>query len=345
MSFSSSSMAVARIIFVVVIAVLVMVLHGSTETLGTADLPDLVLDYYKQTCPSVEQIVRRNVEIAVFKDPRMAASLLRLHFHDCFVMGCDASVLLESQGSKVSEKQAGPNLNSLRGFEVIDEIKHVLEEACPYTVSCADILALAARDAVLLRGGPEWNVLLGRRDSLKASFSGANQYIPAPNSSLETLITNFQDQGLDVADLVALSGSHTIGRARCLSFRQRVYDVSTEHDYDRYKRHTTFRRILRSICPESGRDNKFAPLDFMTPARFDNHYYLNILEGEGLLGSDNVLVAEDDEGEIRRQVWAFASNQKLFFESFVKSVVKMGNINVLTGNEGEIRRNCRFVNS
>ncbi|KAG6636123.1 hypothetical protein CIPAW_11G088700 [Carya illinoinensis] len=258
----------------------------------------------------------------------MAASLLRLHFHDCFVMGCDASVLLESQGSMVSEKQAGPNLNSLRGFEVIDEIKYVLEEACPYTVSCADILALAARDAVLLRGGPGWTVLLGRRDSLKASFSGANQYIPAPNSSLETLIANFQDQGLDVADLVALSGSHTIGRARCLSFRQRVYDVSTEHDYD-----------------QSGRDNEFAPLDFMTPARFDNHYYLNILEGEGLLGSDNVLVAEDDEGEIRRQVWAFASNQKLFFESFVKSAVKMGNINVLTGNEGEIRRNCRFVNS
>lgn len=64
--------------------------------------------------------------------------------------GCDASVLLDNSESIVSEKQAGPNKNSLRGFDVIDEIKHTLEEACPLTVSCADILALAARDAVVL---------------------------------------------------------------------------------------------------------------------------------------------------------------------------------------------------
>lgn len=63
--------------------------------------------------------------------------------------GCDASVLLDNSESIVSEKQAGPNKNSLRGFEVIDEIKERLEEACPQTVSCADILALAARDAVV----------------------------------------------------------------------------------------------------------------------------------------------------------------------------------------------------
>lgn len=69
----------------------------------------------------------------------------------CFLdhQGCDASVLLDSSGSIISEKQAGPNINSLRGFEVVDHIKYILEEACPSTVSCADILALAARDAVV----------------------------------------------------------------------------------------------------------------------------------------------------------------------------------------------------
>ncbi|KAE8657269.1 Peroxidase 20 [Hibiscus syriacus] len=281
----------------------------------------LYLDYYKETCPLAAEIVSRNVEIAVLKDPRMAASLLRLHFHDCFVMGCDASILLDNNGDIISEKQAGPNLNSLRGFEVIDKIKHLLEEACPLTVSCADILAMVARDSVTLRGGPSWEVWLGRKDSLKASFDGANQFIPTPNSSLETLIANFNQQGLDVEDLVALS-----------------------EKYDKYQRYRTFRRILRSICPESGRDEAIAPLDFLTPAKFDNQYYINIHQGNGLLGSDNVLVNEDHEGEIKKLVWDFASDQELFFSSFAKSVVKMGNINVLTGIDGEIRKNCRFVN-
>ncbi|KAI4327244.1 hypothetical protein L6164_019729 [Bauhinia variegata] len=306
----------------------------------------LVYEYYKETCPLAEDIVSHNVAVEVLRDPRLAASLLRLHFHDCFVQGCDASVLLDSVDGTVSEKQAVPNLNSLRGFEVIDKIKYLLEKECPLTVSCADILTMAARDAVQLRGGPRWEVLLGRKDSPKSSFNGANQFLPSPNSSLEVLIENFKEQGLDIEDLVALSGSHTIGRARCVSFRKRIYEPKPEYyyGYDRYKRYTTFRRVLRSICPVSGRDNKFAPLDFETPTRFDNHYYINLLQGNGLLGSDNVLLSQDLEGKIREQVWAYASNEKLFFASFIKSMIKMGNIDVLTENEGEVRRHCRFVN-
>ncbi|KAK2426245.1 Peroxidase 20 [Trifolium repens] len=319
---------------------------SNVHTLRSSKL--LVHEYYKEKCPLAEEIVRHNMAVAVLKDPRLAASLLRLHFHDCFVMGCDASVLLDSVEGMTSEKLAGPNVNSLRGFEVIDKIKYLLEEECPLTVSCADILAMAARDAVELRGGPRWEVWLGRKDSLESSFSGANLFIPAPNSSLEALINNFKQQGLDIEDLVVLSGSHTIGRARCVSFKQRIYETKQEYhhgyEYDRYKRYTNFRRILRSICPVTGKDDKFAPLDFQTPKRFDNHYFINILEGKGLLGSDNVLIGEDLHGIIREQVWGYASNEKLFFDSFAKSMIKMGNINVLTGDEGEIRRNCRFVN-
>ena len=64
--------------------------------------------------------------------------------------GCDASVLLDDTQDFVGEKSAAPNLNSLRGFEVIDAIKSELELVCPDTVSCADILATVARDSFLL---------------------------------------------------------------------------------------------------------------------------------------------------------------------------------------------------
>ncbi|KAG4989485.1 hypothetical protein JHK82_031810 [Glycine max] len=176
-----------------------------------------------------------------------------------------------------SENLVGPNMNSLRGFEVIDKIKYLLEEECPITVSCADILAMVAHHVVELR----------------------------------------------------------------------EYDAKEEYDYgyDHYKQYPSFRRILQSICPIEGRDNKFAPLDFQTPKRFDNHYFINILEGKGLLDSNNVLINHDLDGKITEQMWAYASNEKLLFASFAKSMIKMGNINVLTGNEGEIRRNYRFVNA
>jgi len=62
--------------------------------------------------------------------------------------GCDGSVLLESSDGQ-AEKNAKPNL-SLRGFDVIERIKQRLEAACALTVSCADIVAFAARDSVKL---------------------------------------------------------------------------------------------------------------------------------------------------------------------------------------------------
>lgn len=102
--------------------------------------------FYSRTCPRAELIVKQTVEAHFNSNPSVAPGLLRMHFHDCFVQGCDASVLIDGANT---EKTAAPN-RGLRGWEVIDDAKTKLEAACPGVVSCADILALAARDSVVL---------------------------------------------------------------------------------------------------------------------------------------------------------------------------------------------------
>ena len=102
--------------------------------------------FYSAACPQVESIVRSTVQSHFCSNPTVAPGLLRMLFHDCFVQGCDASILITGSNT---ERTAGPNL-LLRGYEVIDDAKTQLEAACPGIVSCADILALAARDSVVL---------------------------------------------------------------------------------------------------------------------------------------------------------------------------------------------------
>ncbi|XP_066379363.1 peroxidase 72-like [Miscanthus floridulus] len=298
--------------------------------------------FYDHSCPKAKEIVQSIVAQAVAKETRMAASLVRLHFHDCFVKGCDASVLLDNSSSIVSEKGSNPNRDSLRGFEVVDQIKAALEAACPGTVSCADIVALAARDSTALVGGPYWDVPLGRRDSLGASIQGSNNDIPAPNNTLPTIITKFKRQGLNVVDVVALSGGHTIGMSRCTSFRQRLYNQTGNGMADSTL-DVSYAAQLRQGCPRSGGDNNLFPLDFVTPAKFDNFYYKNLLAGKGLLSSDEVLLTKS--AETGALVKAYAADVNLFFQHFAQSMVNMGNISPLTGSQGEIRKNCRKLNN
>ncbi|CAK7338032.1 unnamed protein product [Dovyalis caffra] len=297
--------------------------------------------FYDRSCPKAQEIVNSIVAKAVAKEARMAASLLRLHFHDCFVKGCDASVLLDSSGSIISEKSSNPNRNSARGFEVIDEIKAALEKECPQTVSCADVMALAARDSTVLTGGPSWEVPLGRRDSRGASLSGSNGNIPAPNNTFQTILTKFKLQGLNVVDLVALSGSHTIGNARCTSFRQRLYNQSGNGQPD-YTLQQSFAAQLRTRCPRSGGDQNLFFLDFVSPTKFDNNYFKNIVASKGLLSSDQVLLTKNEAS--MELVNKYAENCEIFFEQFAKSMVKMGNISPLTGSRGDIRKSCRKIN-
>ncbi|KAF3778966.1 Cationic peroxidase 1 [Nymphaea thermarum] len=290
--------------------------------------------FYDRVCPRALPTIRSVVVNAVQKEARMGASLLRLHFHDCFATGCDGSVLLDDTASFKGEKTAAPNANSLRGFEVIDSIKAAVDQACgARVVSCADILAVAARDSVLALGGPYWQVPLGRRDSTTASLDSANKDIPSPASSLSGLISAFRAKGLNQQDLIALSGAHTIGQARCLLFRNRIFN-ETNVDSD-------FATDLRDSCPASGGDNNLSPLDPTTPYVFDNKYYANLVEKKGLLHSDQELF---NGGSADAQVRSYMSDPVSFARDFANSMVKMGSISPLTGTAGQVRLNCRKVN-
>ncbi|KAK4767443.1 hypothetical protein SAY86_015193 [Trapa natans] len=294
---------------------------------------------YQTSCPEAEAIIFARVEEAVIKEPRIAASLLRLHFHDCFVNGCDASILLDDTDSFVGEKTAGPNVNSIRGFEVVDIIKSDLEFVCPKTVSCADILAIAARDSVLLSGGPGWEVETGRMDSLVASKDDANNNIPGPSSDVNTLVAKFQNVGLSLGDMVALSGAHTMGKARCSTFASRINGSPDPHGA---VINSEFLLTLQQLCSGPDNNRTLAELDLVTPATFDNQYYANVLAGEGLLQSDQVLVNGD--GGTRQIVELYVEDPLAFFKDFAVSMVRMGRLGSLAGSDGEIRTNCRAVN-
>ncbi|XP_048495250.2 peroxidase 4-like [Beta vulgaris subsp. vulgaris] len=184
-------------------------------------------------------------------------------------------------------------------------------------------------------GGPTWNVKLGRRDARTASRTAANNDIPQPTFSLSRLISTFQKQGLSTTDMVALSGAHTIGQARCTSFRSRIYN---ESNID-----ASFAQTRRANCPRASNsgDNNLAPLDLQTPTCFDSNYYKNLINQKGLLHSDQQLFSG---GSTNALVQTYGSNPSKFNTDFVSAMINMGDIKPLTGSNGEIRKNCRMIN-
>ncbi|KAE9618549.1 putative peroxidase [Lupinus albus] len=292
--------------------------------------------FYDKTCPKAVKTITKAVDEAVSTEPRMGASLLRLHFHDCFVQGCDASVLLDDTENFTGEKNSFPNANSLRGFEVIDNIKSTLEKLCPATVSCADILAVAASESVGALGGQRWNVPLGRRDSITASLSESNSDLPAPFLDLNGLITAFAKKNFTTQEMVILSGAHTIGQARCTFFRGRIYN---ESNID-----SSYAAAMQAACPFEGGDGNLSPFDTKTSATFDNAYYQNLVNLKGLLHSDQQLFV-NGSGITDSQVSRYSRNMGRFKKDFSDAMLKMSMLTPLTASQGQIRTNCHFINA
>ncbi|KAE7999316.1 hypothetical protein FH972_003760 [Carpinus fangiana] len=291
--------------------------------------------FYDNTCPNALSTIRTAIRTAVSRERRMAASLIRLHFHDCFVQGCDASILLDDAPSISSEKKALNNDNSIRGYNVIDDVKSQVESICPATVSCADIVAVAARDASVAVGGPTWTVKLGRRDSTTASRSLAESNLPKFTDSLEVLKSLFGSKGLNERDLVALSGAHTIGQARCLTFRDRIQNIASDID-------AGFASTRKRKCSNDADSNgNLAPLDLVTPNSFDYNYFKNLIQKKGLLASDQVLFSGGSTDSI---VTEYSKSSSSFPADFAAAMIKMGDIEPTTGSQGQIRKFCNLVN-
>ncbi|KAH9658743.1 peroxidase 5 [Citrus sinensis] len=271
--------------------------------------------FYDATCPRALKTIRTGIRNAVSGER------------------CDASILLDDSSSIDSEKNALPNFKSVRGFEVIDSVKSQLESVCPGVVSCADIVAVAARDASFAVGGPSWTVKLGRRDSTTASRSLAEN-LPSFTDGLDKLISTFATKGFSARDLVALSGAHTIGQAQCALFRDRIY--SNQSDID-----AGFASTRRRECPASGGDSNLSPLDLVTPDSFDNNYFKNLVQKKGLLASDQVLFSGGSTDSI---VDEYSKNRSKFKSDFAAAMIKMADISPLTGTAGQIRRVCNLVN-
>ncbi|XP_034584676.1 peroxidase 1 isoform X1 [Setaria viridis] len=355
-------------------AVVVLLLSAFAAAAASAQLDE---KFYSQSCPSVEDVVRKEMVRALSAAPSLAGPLLRMHFHDCFVRGCDGSVLLDSTANNTAEKDAKPNL-TLRGFGFIERVKAAVEKACPDTVSCADVLALMARDAVWLVStrhtvpslqcvysspsrnsqhkfadsftyhaqskGPFWAVPLGRRDG-RVSISNETDQLPPPTGNFTELTQIFATKNLDAKDLVVLSAGHTLGTSHCFSFSDRLYNftgMDNAHDTDPTLDPMYMAR-LRGKCPSLDDNTTLVEMDPGSFKTFDLSYFGHVAKRRGLFHSDGALLTDPfTRAYVLRH--ATGAYREEFFADFAASMVKMGSVEVLTGSQGEIRKKCSVVN-
>ncbi|KAM7267228.1 hypothetical protein ACFE04_009394 [Oxalis oulophora] len=267
----------------------------------------LVVGFYNNTCPFAEFIVKEEVRKAFENDKGAAAALLHMHSHDCFVRGCDASVLIDSTPSNKAEKDHPANTQSLRFFEVIDKAKASLEVLCKGIVSCADILAFAARDSIEITGGLGYDLPAGRRDGKVSLASEVDGNFAPPSFNLSQVTELFAKKGFTQMEVVTLSAK------------------------------------LKKKCPEgSTNPDLVVENDPSSPYTWDVGYYRNVLTNRALFTSDMSLLTNKATA---KQVHQNAGDPLLWKRKFAAAMVKMGNMQALTGTSGEIRANCRAFNS
>ncbi|KAI3451942.1 hypothetical protein Pfo_008607 [Paulownia fortunei] len=300
-------------------------------------------NYYGNICPDVENIVRRAVTTKFNQTFVTVPAVIRLFFHDCFVSGCDASVIIASTPRNTAEKDHPDNLSLAGdGFDTVIKAKAAVDAVprCRNKVSCADILAMATRDVIFLAGGPSYPVELGRLDGLSSTAASVNGNLPQPTFNLNQLNAMFASRGLSQADMIALSACHTVGFSHCSKFSNRIYNFSRQNPVDPTL-NRQYATQLQGMCPRNVDPRIAIDMDPTTPRRFDNAYFTNLVQGKGLFTSDQVLFTDSRS---RNTVNTWASNSQAFNTAFIQAITKLGRVGVKTGRNGNIRFDCGRFN-
>ncbi|TKV94841.1 hypothetical protein SEVIR_9G322300v4 [Setaria viridis] len=314
-------------------AVAVVVLASAASCRG-----QLANNYYAGKCgnASVETIIQDAVKARLAWDKRMVAGLLHLQFHDCFVDGCDASILLDGPNT---EKTAVQN-SGIFGYDFIDDVKTALENVCPGVVSCADIIIAATRDAVAMCGGPRYQVQLGRRDGMVSQASSAS-ILPGPNVDIPTAISLFSKKNLNSFDMAILMGAHTVGVTHCSVIHDRLYDFNGTGLPDPGMDPLYVWILTTFACPKGQAFDNIVYLDDPSSILLvDKSYYAQIMKRHGVLAVDQAL------GDHSSTAWMvnFLATTDFFPSMFSYALNKLAALDVLTGTAGEIRKNCRRTN-
>ncbi|KAK4764885.1 hypothetical protein SAY86_025975 [Trapa natans] len=297
-------------------ALLVLVSYGIRLSAGSD--PPLTLDYYAKSCPAVLEIVRLSISLLILASVDKIAlyTLANTHVEELHLYKL-------SHGNSLQRHSHSGVIIGLYRFHDWSR----------------KIVAFQV-------GGPYWHVPLGRKDSRTASYEFALTNLPTADESLPSMISKFLLQGLSVTDMVALAGAHTIGMARCQNFRSRIYG-NYELTSSKTIPSEAHLKDLQSTCPAmGGGESNVASMDYVTPNLFDNSYYHLLIHGEGLLNSDQEMYSGLTAAQTKEIVKKYAADPIAFFVQFSESFVKMGNItNPESFVNGEVRRNCRFVNA
>ena len=139
-------------------------------------------------------------------------------------------------------------------------------------------------------------------------------------------------------------GGHTIGTVACQFISYRLYNFTTSGGADPTI-DPTFLPTLQSLCPQNGDGNKRIALDYGSGDKFDHSFFKNVQNNRGILESDQSLWQDSTTKNFVRRFIGIRGLAGLTLNvEFGRAMIRMTNIGVKTGTDGEIRKVCSAIN-